>query len=257
VPIRSVLINVVDVQTSVDFYRQHLGGQLVGEQGADGAVLDFLTGTVELRRIPSGTAASTWVPDDLQLGFRHLGFKVTDLDARVADLKAAGIPFHLDPIDAEGGVRLAFFFDPDGTLLEFVEGPLQYHEVFDRAAVDADWALGEPERPRLDHVAETVADLDHTVEEYSKLGWSLMSGIHQAGDARGFEIAYLRSGDTSLEVFTFSKAELRRREPQLDAAGFLGVDLAGSDADTEVIGRLDSGLGVAVDADGLQRVVRE
>jgi catechol 2,3-dioxygenase-like lactoylglutathione lyase family enzyme len=256
VPIRSVLINVVDVQASVDFYRQHLGGELVGEQDRDGAILDFVVGTVELRRIEAGTA-STWIPDDLQLGFRHLGFKVSNLDARVAELKSAGIPFHLDPIDAEGGVRLAFFFDPDRTLLEYVEGPLQYHEVFDRAAVDADWALGVPDRPRLDHVAETVADLDHTVAEYSKLGWSLMSGIHQANDARGFEIAYLRSGDTSLEVFTFSKAELQRRAPQLDAPGFLAADLDRSDASAEVVGRLDSGLGVVADADGLQRLVRE
>jgi catechol 2,3-dioxygenase-like lactoylglutathione lyase family enzyme len=256
VPIRSVLINVVDVQKSVDFYRHHLGGVLVGDQNDDGAILDFVVGTVELRRVEPG-AASTWIPDDLQLGFRHLGFKVSNLDARVADLKSAGIPFHLDPIDAEGGVRLAFFFDPDGTLLEYVEGPLQYHEVFDRAAVDADWALGEPERPRLDHVAETVANLDHTVETYSKLGWSLMSGIHQAGDARGFEIAYLRSGDTSLEVFTFSKAELQRRDSQLDAPGFLAVELDGTDASPAVSGSLVSGRPVAADADGLQRLVRE
>jgi catechol 2,3-dioxygenase-like lactoylglutathione lyase family enzyme len=256
VSIGSVLINVVDVQKSVDFYQQNLGGQLVGEHDSDGAILDFVVGTVELRRIEPG-AVSTWIPDDLQLGFRHLGFKVSNLDGRVAALKAAGVPFHLDPIDAEGGVRLAFFFDPDGTLLEYVEGPLQYHEVFDRDAVDADWGLGEPDRPRLDHVAETVEDLDRTVDEYRELGWSLMSGIHQAGDARGFEIAYLRSGDTSLEVFTFSKAELQRRAPQLDAPGFLAVELDGSDASPEVVGHLAAGLDIAVDADGLQRLVRE
>jgi catechol 2,3-dioxygenase-like lactoylglutathione lyase family enzyme len=256
VSIQSVLINVVDVQKSVDFYQRNLGGELVGEHDNDGALLDFLVGTVRLRRIEPG-AASTWIPDDLQLGFRHLGFKVTNLDERVETLKAAGVVFHLEPIDAEGGVRLAFFYDPDGTLLEFVEGPLQYHEVFDRAAVDADWGLGDPNRPRLDHVAETVENLDHTVDEYRESGWGLMSGIHQAGDARGFEIAYLRSGDTSLEVFTFSKAELQRRAPQLDAPGFVAVELDGSDASPEVVGSLGSGLDVAVDADGLQRLVRE
>lgn len=241
----------------MDFYLRHLGGELVGQRNEDEATIDFVTGTITLQRLARGGAASTWIPDDLQLGFRHLGFKVADLDARVAELKSAGVPFHLDTIHAEGGVRLTFFYDPDGTLLEFVEGPLQYHEVFDRAAVDADWALGEPDRPRLDHVAETVADLDKTIADYSELGWSLMSGIHQANDARGFEIAYLRSGDTSLEVFTFARAELQRRAPQLDAPGFLAVELDGSSASADVVGRLDDGLGVAVDADGLQRLVGE
>jgi catechol 2,3-dioxygenase-like lactoylglutathione lyase family enzyme len=256
VSIRSVLINVVDVENSVDFYVRHLGGVLVGQPNSDGAIVDFIAGTVSLRRIPEG-ATSTWIPDDLQAGFRHLGFKVSNIDARVDSLKSAGVPFHLDPLDAEGGVRIAFFFDPDGTLLEFVEGPLQYQEVFDRAAVEADWSLGTPDRPRLDHVAETVADLDRTVDEYSKLGWSLMAGIHQPNDARGFEIAYLRSGDTSLEVFTFAESSLQHRAPQVDAPGFLAVELDGADVDPSLVGRIDGDRAVATDTDGLQRLVRE
>jgi catechol 2,3-dioxygenase-like lactoylglutathione lyase family enzyme len=252
-----VLINVVDVQKSVDFYLRHLDGELVGEASHDTATIDFLVGTIVLRRIEDGADASSWIPDDVQAGFRHVGFKVANLDARVAELKAAGVAFHLDPIDAAGGVRLAFFYDPDGTLLEFVEGPLQYHEVFDRDAVDADWALGVPDRPRLDHVAETVDDLDRTVADYSDLGWKLMAGIHQAGDARGFEIAYLRSGDTSLEVFTFSKVELQHRTPQLEAPGFLAVELDGALADSAVVGRIAPDLGISPDSDGLQRLVRE
>jgi catechol 2,3-dioxygenase-like lactoylglutathione lyase family enzyme len=247
VPIRSVLINVVDLPASIDFYQRYLAGELVGTPDEVGAVLDFETGTMQLRTLRAPTR-STWIADDLQAGFRHLGFKVSDLEERVAALKAAGVRFHLDPIDAEGGVRIAFFFDPDGTLLELVEGPLQYHEVFDREAVAADWALGTPARPRLDHVAETVADLPDTVAEYAGLGWSLMGGIHQPNDARGFEIAYLRSGDTSLEVFTYSRAELSTREPQSDAPGFFAVDFDGLD---RAVPELD----VIADRDGLQRVV--
>jgi catechol 2,3-dioxygenase-like lactoylglutathione lyase family enzyme len=251
VPIHSVLINVVDLPASIEFYQRHLGGVLVGDPDESGAVLDFETGTIRLRTL-SAPVRSTWIADDLQAGFRHLGFKVSDLEARVAILKADGVPFHLDPIDAEGGVRISFFFDPDGTLLELVEGDLQYHEVFDREAVDADWALGSPTRPRLDHVAETVAALEHTEATYAAFGWKNMGGIHQPNDARGFEIAYLRSGDTSLEVFTYSRAPLLARIPQQDAPGFVAMDIGEAAAGTDEGG---SDPIVVADSDGLQRLV--
>ena len=184
--IESVLLNVTDIARSVDFYRRHFDAQVV-EQSDDRAVLDVVTAALVLNRIDA-PAPSTWVGDDLQRGFRHVGFKVSDLDARVAALHEAGVPFHLEPIHAEGDVRITFFYDPDGTLLELVEGPLQYHEVYDREAVEQDWGLGDPDRPRFDHVAETVEDLEATKEHYGKLGYGLMSGIHQPSDDRVVEI---------------------------------------------------------------------
>jgi hypothetical protein len=84
-----------------------------------------------------------------------------------------------------------------------------------------------------------------------------MAGIHQPNDARGFEIAYLRSGDTSLEVFTFAKSSLQHRAPQFDAPGFLAVELDGADIEPAVVGRIEGHRAVAADADGLQRLVRE
>ncbi len=224
--IRSVLINVSDVPRSVDFYTRFLGVEPV-EITDDGAVLDAVTATIRLARIDSPDS-STWESDDLQIGFRHVGFKVADLDDRVAALHEAGVPFHLEPINAEGGVRITFFYDPDGTLLELVEGPLQYHEVYDREAVDRDWGLGTPDRPRFDHVAETVEDLQRTLDYFGQLGYGLMAGIHQPSDPRGYEIKYLRDGDTSLEIFTYDRADKFRREPQVSAPGFVAIELEGS-----------------------------
>lgn len=246
--IRSILLNVTDVARSVDFYRRFLGVE-VREQDDDGALLDAVVADLRLVRVPAG-AASTWVADDLQAGFRHIGFKVSDLDARVEALHAAGVPFQLEPIHAEGEVRITFFYDPDGTLVELVEGPLRYHEVIDRGLVESDWGLGDPDRPRFDHVGETVADLDVTREYYAGLGFALMSGIHQPSDPRGFEIAYLRGGDTSLEVFTFATA-VERRAPQLDAPGFLAVEFAAPlPAAATPVGTA-TGIRLAADPDGL------
>ncbi|MBF0815943.1 hypothetical protein E4U02_05935 [Microbacterium paludicola] len=253
--IRSVLINVTDVQRSVDFYTRFLDVEVLS-QDDDGAVLDAVVGVIRLVKV-SGETVSTWDSDDLQAGFRHVGFKVSDLDARVESLKTAGVPFHLDPIEAEGGVRITFFFDPDGTLLELVERALQYHEVYDRELVDADWALGDPERPRFDHVAETVEDIDATIAYFAQLGYARMSGIHQAWDPRGYEIDFLRDGDSSLEIFTYAKADKTHRVPQLDAPGFLAVEFDGAiPVDATPVGDT-AGVTLVADPDGLVHTATE
>ena len=101
--ITSLILNVSDLERSVRFYRDFLG---VEPEAVipDGAVLDAVTAKIRLNRAAS-SESSTWIPDDLQAGFRHIGFKVSDLDERV-------------------------------------EGPLQYHEVYDQDAVDSDWGMG-------------------------------------------------------------------------------------------------------------------
>ncbi|ROP49164.1 MULTISPECIES: VOC family protein [unclassified Rathayibacter] len=252
--IRSALLHVADVARSVDFYTRFLGAEVI-EASDDEAALDMVTATLRLVRLDTA-ADSTWIADDLQAGFRHVGFKVSDLDARVRALQEADVPFHLEPIDAEGGVRLTFFYDPDGTLLELVEGPLQYHEVYDRDAVDADWSLGEPERPRFDHIAETVHDLEATKNYFADLGYVLMAGIHQPNDPRGFEIAFLRDGDTSLEIFTYDAAETSTRTPQTAAPGFAGVEFEGEvPRAAEPVGST-AGLDLYADPDGLVHAVR-
>lgn len=225
VPISTLIINSNDVPRSVDFYRRFLQAEAIEETTTDRAYLDLVTATLEIRRVTD--ASSSWIPDDLQLGFRHIGFKVDQVDARAAVLKEAEVPFHLDPLNAEGGVRICFFFDPDGTLLELVEGDLQYATVVDAEAVRAERALGVPARPRFDHVAVTVHDRQATADFYALLGFSFIGTIEQPRDPRGFSISYLKSGDTVLEVFTYESAK-QGRAPQLDAPGFGYARLAGT-----------------------------
>lgn len=251
--IQSVLINVSDVSRSVDFYARYLGVEIV-EANVEGAVLDAVTAVIRLARI-NPAEPSTFDSDDLQAGFRHVGFKVSDMDARVADLHASGVQFHLEPIHAEGDVRITFFYDPDGTLLELVEGALQYHEVYDRDAVDRDWALGSPGRPRFDHVAETVGNIEATKTYFGEIGYRLMAGLHQPSDPRGFEINFLRDGDTSLEIFTYDGAEKSRRLPQLAAAGFVGVEFAGATPTGAIPVGSAFGMDLVADPDGLVHAV--
>lgn len=248
-PITTVVLNVTDVARSVDFYTTFLDAEVVGEPTAEHAVLDLVTATLELRAI-RGPAQSTWIPDDLQRGFRHVGFKVDHVDPRAEVLKAAEVPFHLDPLNAEGGVRICFFYDPDGTLLEFVEGDLQYASVHDADGVASERALGVPDRPRFDHVAVTIADRDMSEAFYrDRFGFSLIGTIEQPQDPRGFGIGYFKGGHSVLEVFTF-EVELSDREPQLDAPGFGHAVLAGGDVrDLATVGTV-AGTSVFSDANG-------
>jgi catechol 2,3-dioxygenase-like lactoylglutathione lyase family enzyme len=217
-PIQNVVVNTADVQRSVDFYTRFLDAELVGRPTSGRAVLDLITATIELRQ--AGATRSMWRPDDLQKGFRHLGFKVDRVDPRAEVLRRAGTRFHLDPLDAEGGVRICFFFDPDGTLLELVEGDLQYASILDPEGVALERALGVPSRPRFDHIAVTVEDRATTDAFYrERFGFRFIGTIEQPHDDRGFSIGYLKSGDTVIEVFTYQTVKQDRR-PQLDAPGF-------------------------------------
>lgn len=251
-PIRSVLINVIDLDTSIDFYARFLDLPVVERDGTS-AVLDAVTATLRLTQVPQGSASS-FVADDLQAGFRHIGFKVSDLRERADALRAAAVPFHLEPLHAEGDVDLTFFYDPDGTLLELVEGALQYHEVYDQAGVEADWGLGDPARPRFDHVAETVTDLQRTQEYYGHLGFTRIAGIHQPDDTRGFEIDFLRDGDAALEIFTFSE-EKTHRGPETGAPGFVAVEFAGATPPNATPAGTAHGFPLVTDPDGLVHTV--
>jgi catechol 2,3-dioxygenase-like lactoylglutathione lyase family enzyme len=248
-PIKNVVVNCTDVQRSVEYYSKFLELPVVGEPTAERAVLDAVTATIELRAVGNGRERSTWSPDDLQKGFRHLGFKVDRLDERAAVLKVAGVEFKLDPLDAEGKVRICFFYDPDGTLLEMIQGDLQYAEILDADGVAQERALGVPQRPRFDHIAVTIEDRATTSDFYDRqYGFSFIGTIEQPHDQRGFHIGYLKGGDTVIEVFTY-EVDKTSRAPQLDVAGFAYAELAGDPPDLPASTAPD-GTNVYTDPDG-------
>ncbi len=54
-------------------------------------------------------------------GLDHFGLSTDNLDASVAELKAAGCKFRMEPTEIMPGTRIAFFFTPEKVLIELVE----------------------------------------------------------------------------------------------------------------------------------------
>jgi catechol 2,3-dioxygenase-like lactoylglutathione lyase family enzyme len=129
-----VAITVSDLERALDFYHGLMGFRVLGhldfpgdERGFTIAYLDTGRGVLELFSFnQTETEPPGWTRDDRQVGMRHFALRVTGLDAIADQLAKAGVPFTIAPMNANGGVRIAFFTDPDGTLIELIEGDLVY-----------------------------------------------------------------------------------------------------------------------------------
>lgn len=106
-----------DVARLRAFYVDVLGLPVVG--GFPGHEIIF---------IGVGGTAIELVPREMQpgagAGWDHLALEVADIDAAYAELTARGVLFHVPPKPfppAAPSVRIAFFKDPDGNVLELVQ----------------------------------------------------------------------------------------------------------------------------------------
>jgi catechol 2,3-dioxygenase-like lactoylglutathione lyase family enzyme len=239
--IEYVELAVTDLERSARWYEEllhfrPLPGAATGERW-----LDAGAGVIRLVGTGPGARSSGWVADDLQRGVRHIGLKVADVDAHAARLRAAGVPFTVEPRDATGGVRLAFFLDPDGTLLEFVAGAVRHHRTWspELAALEEAGLPGPDDPPRFDHVAVTVGDLDVTLRFYREELRLDVVGQLFFEDERDFVITNVKAGGGVLEVFSYGvPTSPNPWAPDGDRLGVraigIGVDGPGGDLPTLV-----------------------
>ena len=55
-----------------------------------------------------------------QPGLRHVALAVDDFDADLARIRAAGVKFLSEPVDAKGN-KVVFFTDPEGNILHLIQ----------------------------------------------------------------------------------------------------------------------------------------
>ncbi|MFC7079187.1 VOC family protein [Halorussus caseinilyticus] len=132
-------VNVSDIERSIEFYRDVLGlellreekelsdhhEELLGVEGVEGtfAVLEGNGMKFELKSIdkPSNKSINA-MRSPIDVGDDHFCWEVDDIDAKYEELTDKGVEFLGEP-KSVGTVksRVAYFYDPDGNVLELVE----------------------------------------------------------------------------------------------------------------------------------------
>ena len=103
-----------DLDTALNFYVEHFGGQV-------GADMDFAGARNVFMRVGRGALHFYDQPPNQRGPVNHLGMCVQDLDRCVAELTEAG--FQPRPIKDTGAGRYSMVEAPDGVLLELFEPP--------------------------------------------------------------------------------------------------------------------------------------
>lgn len=117
-------IVVKDVEGCLRFYGEHLGLARLGDLPVPGGTMyRFQAGSslIKLLHMGGGQPAT---PPGLAgaLGYRYYTITVDDLDAAAAELEAKGVPMVLRPRELVPGLRVAMVTDPDGNVVELLQG---------------------------------------------------------------------------------------------------------------------------------------
>jgi catechol 2,3-dioxygenase-like lactoylglutathione lyase family enzyme len=181
-------ILVHDLNESLAFYRDGLGGHEVWRNRIEAISLDFVyvqfgTRTIELLHAP-------WLDPARPIGVDHIAFHSDDLDADYAAVVAAGYRSQDEPRTAGSGVgRTAFVFDPSGVRVELIQRDLQLPAV----------ESGSGPVRSFEHVSLSVVDFDEPLRFYGDtLGMDVIEAIApQGADA---DERYLGIGQDRIEL---------------------------------------------------------
>ncbi|MEU4560623.1 VOC family protein [Actinoplanes sp. NPDC023936] len=115
----SVRYLVDDVQAAVDFYTTHLGFTVRSSMAP--AFADVVRGPLRLLLSGPASSGARATPPDLAVpGRNRIHLIVGDLDAVIARLRGAGLPFRGEPVSGPGG-RQILLVDPAGNLIELFQ----------------------------------------------------------------------------------------------------------------------------------------
>jgi catechol 2,3-dioxygenase-like lactoylglutathione lyase family enzyme len=141
--VHHVGITVSNLERSMDFYADLLGGERLGPYERSGPRIDAVTGypgvlvrqafvraregptVVELLQYVRGSSV-VLDPDNGYVGAAHVAITVRGLDGLLTRLRAAGVTVQSDPIvtsEPMAGYRCVYVLDPDRVRVELVEPP--------------------------------------------------------------------------------------------------------------------------------------
>jgi glyoxylase I family protein len=125
--INHVALNCRNVAAQEAFFSKHFGFKRsrTFNAGKPNEFIMLRLGPVRLELFPTDFAKTADQKGGEQaIGFKHLAFDVPKLDPSIDALRAAGIEADrvIDFNETIPGCRLAFFRDPEGNIIELMEG---------------------------------------------------------------------------------------------------------------------------------------
>ena len=111
-----------DPAGTAQWYADKLGAAVIRTPQPDGSTRFDLDLTGQPVFIAKADPAATGpAPQTPYMGLDHFGLTVDNIDAAVAELKAKGVVFTMEPKTIRPGVRIAFLAAPQNVSIELIQ----------------------------------------------------------------------------------------------------------------------------------------
>ena len=109
-----------ELEATAAWFAEKLGAEEVRRVGGEAPRIDMALGGLNLF-ISQSDARVAAPPVSPYNGIDHFGLAVQGLDAVVAELKAKGVEFTMEPREARPGLRICFLRGPQNMSIELLE----------------------------------------------------------------------------------------------------------------------------------------
>ncbi|MDA0654795.1 MAG: VOC family protein [Proteobacteria bacterium] len=111
-----------DPEATAAYYEKMFGAKIIRsmQNGKPRLDMDFCGQMVFIALVAPDADVSA-PPESPYQGLDHVGLTVSGIDAVVADLKAKGADFTMEPTTIRPGTRIAFLRGPEGVAVELVD----------------------------------------------------------------------------------------------------------------------------------------
>src|SRR5713101_391636 len=129
-------LRTTNPQATIEYYQKMFDAtpvSYVQSNGKPRVDLDLNGLTIFIAAVPTEATLPT-APSEPYIGLDHLGLRVDDLDAAVAELKRRGAQVIVEPKTIRPGVRIAFLQGPDDVRIELLEGVSHMLDLSERSS---------------------------------------------------------------------------------------------------------------------------
>jgi len=108
-----------DPEATAAFYERMFGAEILRSVQGGQPRIDLKLGGVDVFLMAGSNVGPA--PAHPHRGLDHFGLRVNGIDAVVAELKAKGVHFTMEPTTVRPGVRVAFLRAPDDVSIELLD----------------------------------------------------------------------------------------------------------------------------------------